>query len=163
MDIASFGLRYRKSKLPIITPGINKNYLELPYNFIWGRALELLIECHTLRVIGCSLSHNDLGLIDLLFKAHLARKEPFVIQLIDHDPPYNSIKRQYGFFPKIETALQIEGGTEGGIISDAKIGDNQSGANPFVIWLKAKINRDMASDAVAKTTYVKKVIEDADG
>ena len=68
----AFDLEYRGRKLPIITPGINKNYLELPYNFIWGRALEILIDCDILRVIGCSLSQNDVGLVDLLFKAHLA-------------------------------------------------------------------------------------------
>ena len=40
-----FNLKDRKGrKIPIITPGINKNYLELPYNFILGRPFEILIK-----------------------------------------------------------------------------------------------------------------------
>src|SRR2546423_1805134 len=87
--------------IPIITPGIRKNYLELPYNFIWGRALRTLINCDVLRVIGCSLSQNDLGLVDLLFKAHLSRKQkqPLEIQIINRDHGDGAIKQQYGFFP----------------------------------------------------------------
>ena len=96
-----FGLKQGETTAPVITPGINKNYLELPYNFIWGRALELLIKCDVLRVIGCSLSQNDLGLIDLLFKAHIKRRESFTVQLIDFDPENNRVKEQYGFLSKI--------------------------------------------------------------
>ena len=154
-----FDLSYRGTKLPIITPGIEKNYLELPYNFVWGRALELLIDCDLLRVVGCSLSQNDLGLVDLLFKAHLARKEPFIMQLIAFDPQDNKIKENYGFFPKIETAIEIEGGLEGGIISDQSIRDSNTGSNPFKIWLKAKIERMMNNNEIRKTKYVKKVLD----
>jgi len=159
-----FDLEYRGKKLPILTPGINKNYLELPYNFIWGRALELLIDCDTLRVIGCSLSQNDMGLVDLLFKAHLARKEPYTMQMITFDPQDNRIKENYGFLPKIEKALEIEGieidgEIEGGLISDQTIRDPTTGSNPFKIWLKAKIQRSMKKDEIRKTKYVRKVLE----
>lgn len=150
-----FGLKYRGKELPIITPGVNKNYLELPYNFIWGRALELLIECDTLRVIGCSLSQNDLGLVDLLLKAHLKRQRPFLIQMITFDPERNNIKQTFGFFPRIETALEIDGG----IISDISIRDHTKGTNPFKIWLRAKIESMMKVGEIQKTEYVKKVLE----
>ena len=149
-----FGLPYRGKELPIITPGINKNYLELPYNFIWGRALELLIECDILRVIGCSLSQNDLGLIDLLFKAHLAREQSLKIQMITFDPKNNNIKENYGFFPDIETAFKIEGD----LISDPTIDDPSKGSNPFQVWLKAKFERMMTHSEIIKTKYVKKVL-----
>lgn len=148
-----FDLTYRENKLPIITPGINKNYLELPYNFIWGRGLELLIDCNILRVIGCSLSENDMGLVELLFKAHLARREPFILQMITFDPPYNKIKEKYGFLPKIETAREIEGG----LISDQTITDSSTGSNPFKIWLKAKIERMLQPDEIRRTKHVRKV------
>jgi len=65
----------RKRTIPIIPLGVAKNYLQIPYNFLWGRALEILAECDILRVIGCSLSQNDVALIDLLFKAHLEKGE----------------------------------------------------------------------------------------
>ena len=66
-------IRGRPRRIEIIPLGSNKNYLHAPYAFIWNRALEILIECDALRVIGCSLSQNDAHLIDLLFKAHLER------------------------------------------------------------------------------------------
>jgi hypothetical protein len=150
-----FDLTYRKKKLPIITPGVNKNYLELPYNFIWGRALELLIDSEVLRVIGCSLSQNDLGIVDLLFKAHVNKNEPLVLQLIDFDPKDNRVKENFGFFPDIQRALEIDGG----LISDAKIQDPFAGSNPFKIWLKAKIERTMKKAEIEKTTYIKRVLE----
>ncbi|MGD0206164.1 MAG: hypothetical protein ABSC89_00930 [Verrucomicrobiota bacterium] len=156
-----FDLEYRGHKLSILTPGINKNYLQLPYNFVWGRALEILIECDILRIIGCSLSQNDTGLIDLFFKAHLERGKPFEIQMISFDPPNNSIKEQYGFLPQIRRALEIEGGITGGIISDPKIQDPTTGANPFKIWLKAKIQKMLAKRAITDfrdTTYLEKLL-----
>jgi len=66
-------IRGRSRTVEIIPLGSTKNYLHAPYGFIWARALEILIGCDTLRVIGCSLSPNDAHLIDLLFKAHLER------------------------------------------------------------------------------------------
>lgn len=156
----AFALEYRGHKLPIITPGINKNYLELPYNFIWGRALELLIDCDILRVIGCSLSQNDVGLVDLLFKAHLARKDPFELQVIAFDPKGNKIKEHLGFLPKIKTALEIEGG----IIGDQTIADHSTGANPFRIWLKAKIEKlrsekILTDTEIRKSSFIKSVLK----
>lgn len=150
-----FALIYRDKKLPIMAPGVNKNYLELPYNFIWGRALELLLECDVLRVIGCSLSQNDLGIVDLLFKAHIKRSEPFTMEIIDFDPKNNTVKEHFGFFPNIQCALDIEGR----LISDVTIQDHTTGANPFKIWLRAKIKKAMKQSQIRKTRYVKQVLE----
>lgn len=152
-----FELDYRSGKLPIITPGVNKNYLELPYSFVWGRALELLIECDVLRVVGCSLSQNDLGVIDLLFKAHIARRTPPVLQLIDFDPPHNRIRENLGFFPRIERAKEIENN----LISDITIEDPTKHSNPFKIWLKAKVERVMSFRQIRRTKYIRKVVESA--
>ena len=155
-----FDLSYRKHKLPIITPGINKNYLELPYNFIWGRALELLIECDILRVIGCSLSQNDVGLVDLLFKAHLVKKKPIDIELINFDPEWNKVKEYFGFLPRITTMLNLDNR----LIGDVSVKNPDRGANPFKIWIKAKIERlsvgrELTDDIVSKTKYLNKVLE----
>lgn len=149
-----FNLIYRDRPLPIITPGVYKNYLALPYSFMWGRALELLMDCDILRIIGCSLSQNDLGVIDLLFKAHISRNEPIVVQLIDFDPDKNRVKEQFGFFPSIEPALEIEGR----LIADVSIKDPTTGSNPFKIWLKAKIERMMKKLDIRKTKYLRKVL-----
>lgn len=48
-------IRGRTRNIEIIPLGANKSYLHAPYSFIWNRALEVLIECDALRVVGCSL------------------------------------------------------------------------------------------------------------
>ncbi len=102
-------IRGRIKNVEIIPLGANKNYIHPPYNSIWNRALEVLIECDTLRVIGCSLSQNDVHLIDLLFKAHLEKGRPFDIEIISQEETGETIRRNYGFFPHIKTLTQIEG------------------------------------------------------
>ncbi len=140
----------RKRKIPIIPLGVNKNYLRLPYNFIWGRALEILIKCDKLRVIGCSLSQNDIHLIDLLFKAHLEKRAPFEIEIISSEETGQEIKGKYAFFPKITTAEKIE---------ETLMPDAKRGINVFKEWLKAKGRRVLKEDAqIQKTTYLKEII-----
>ncbi len=114
--------------IEIIPLGSSKSYLHPPYNVIWNRAMETLIKCDTLRVIGCSLSQNDVHLIDLLFKAHLERKAAFDIELIAPPESGDQIRGNYGFFPQIKTLEEIEGH----LIPDAKP------PNPFKTWLKYK-------------------------
>lgn len=148
-----FSLKDRNKKIPIITPGINKNYLELPYNFIWGQALEILMECDILRVIGCSLSPYDIGLVDLLFKAHLSRTDAFEIELIDHDQIGRNIKETYGFFPQIRTAIEIEQR----LIPDIGIEKDEQ-SNPFKIWLKAKTERMLTKEELDGTVHLKHLL-----
>jgi len=95
-------IRGRRRTIEIIPLGASKNYLHAPYGFIWNRALEILIQCDTLRVIGCSLSPNDVHLIDLLFKAHLERSTPVDIEIIDFDWSGENIQKSYGFFPAVK-------------------------------------------------------------
>ena len=101
-------IRGRRRTVEIIPLGSQKTYLHAPYGFIWNRALEVLATCDTLRVIGCSLSQNDEHLIDLLFKAHLERAEDIEIELVAPEDAGETIRRNYGFFPRIKTLLQIE-------------------------------------------------------
>ncbi len=145
---------YKKSKdISIIPMGINKNYLMPPYNFIWGRAFELLVKCDIIRVIGCSLNQNDFGLIDLLFKAHLERDNGIEIQPIDFQPlnGHHHMKNNFGFFPGIIDPKDIEET----MIADVSISNYDLG-NPFKIWLKAKAEK-MIGDDVYQTTYIKKL------
>ena len=144
---------YGKSKnISIIPLGVNKNYLVPPYNFIWSQAFEILMECDVLRIIGCSLNQNDIGLVDLLFKAHLERTNYFDIEIINSQKQGEEIKYKYGFFPGIITAKDIEGA----LIADRLILSNDADVgNPFKIWLKAKAER-MLRDEVNKTDFIKK-------
>ena len=140
----------RKRKIPIIPLGIAKNYLRLPYSFIWGRALELLASCDVLRVIGCSLSANDVQLIDLLFKAHLQKGSAFEIQIISSEETGLAIRRRYDFFPRITTADKIE---------DTLLADTRKGTNLFKEWLGAKGRKVLKDDErIQQTTHLRRVI-----
>lgn len=142
----------KKKDIEIIPLGINKNYLAPPYNFIWGRAFEILAQCDILRIIGCSLNQNDLGLIDLLFKAHLARNKFFEIQIIDLPETGKQIKSSYGFFKGIVSIEEVERPL-------IPLDDIQMQvANPFKIWLKAKAEK-MLSNRVGNTRYLKIVCD----
>lgn len=143
----------RAKTISIIPLGLNKNYLVPPYSFIWNRAFEILVLCDTLRVIGCSLNQNDLGLIDLLFKAHLERASCFEIEIIDFQKQGDQIKNNYGFFPKIIKPKDIEDS----LIADPQILSEDCAGNPFKIWLKAKAEKMLSSDQeIRNTKYLKK-------
>lgn len=144
---------YGKIKnIPIIPLGINKNYLIPPYNFIWGRAFEVLAKCDILRIIGCSLSQNDVGLVDLLFKAHLERSRHFIMEIINQQNIAEDIRDNYGFFPGIITPKDIEDSL---IAEDLSIEAELS--NPFKTWLKAKAER-MLKERISRTKYLKKCL-----
>lgn len=138
----------KKRKVPIIPLGANKNYLRLPYNYIWGHALELLATCDILRVVGCSMSSNDTQLIDLLFKAHIERRSAFDIEIINTQNTSERIKGNYGFLPKIITFDQIEGG----LVVDP------TNREPFKEWLKDKGLRMLPPESIEETEWLKQLI-----
>ncbi len=139
-------IRGRTRTIEIIPLGASKNYLHAPYNFIWNRALEILVECDTLRVIDCSLSPNDAHLIDLLFKAHLEKGKPFEIEIIAQEGTAEAIKKNYGFFPKIRKLTEIEPS----LIPDPKP------LNPFKTWLKYKC-QNLPKARTQRTKYIRRV------
>jgi hypothetical protein len=145
---------YGKARIVSIIPlGINKNYLIPPYNFIWSRALEVLSQCDILRIVGCSLSQNDFGLVDLLFKAHLERDRHLEIQIINSQEEAERIKYDYGFFPGIVTPKDIEQS----LIPEDLSGVEPDVNNPFKIWLKAKTLR-MLENRIEDTRFLKKCL-----
>ncbi|MBI4683389.1 MAG: hypothetical protein HY757_09870, partial [Nitrospirae bacterium] len=140
----------KQKKIPIIPLGINKNYLIPPYNFIWSRAFEVMLKCDILRIIGCSLSPNDIGLIDLLFKAHLERASDLEIQIIDFPETGDQIKNSYGFFKKIvKLGDDIKEPPVADVITDV--------GNPFKVWLKA-MGLHMLDELIKETKYLKKCL-----
>jgi hypothetical protein len=152
----------KKRPVEIIPIGTNKNYLFPPYNFIWGKAYELLKNCDVLRIIGCSLNQNDLGLIDLLYKAHSDKNSSIKLKIIDFQPSngFHSIKNNYGFFPDIIEPSPPQERTnlkdpEELLIADRQMSDYDYG-NPFKIWLKAKALKIIGEQKIKDTKYLKK-------
>ena len=146
---------YGKSKQVSIIPlGTNKNYLVPPYNFISGRAFELLVDCDILRILGCSLNQNDTGILQLLFKAHQERGKSFEIQIIDFQPTNgrHPIKNNIGFFPNITEPIELEGT----LIDDNAIHEFDVG-NPFKIWLRAKALK-MLDEQINNTRFLRKCL-----
>ncbi len=141
-------IRGKTRRIEIIPLGASKSYLHAPYGFIWNRALEILIECDALRVIGCSLNPNDTHLIDLLFKAHLERSKAFDIEIVDFEAIGVEIRKNYGFFPQIKTWKQLERGSMA----------DPNPLNPFKTWLKYKSIGLLGQDRIKETRHLKKVV-----
>lgn len=146
-DWGSIEIAGRTREISIIPLGANKNYLRLPYNFIWGRALEILAKCDILRVIGCSLSPNDVHLIDLLFKAHVAKGKRFKIELINSQKRGEEIKERYSFFPDIVTEENI-------LMPRLNFGPN---VNFFEEWLRAYADT-VDKTKINGTQYLKNIV-----
>ncbi len=141
-------IRGRKRTIEIIPLGSSKSYMHPPYVCIWNQALETLIGCDTLRVIGCSLSQNDVHLIDLLFKAHLERGAAFEMEIIARETVGDGIRKNYGFFPGLSTITEIR---------DSLIPEAEPD-NPFKTWLKYK-GLAMLGEEADRTRYLKRVVE----
>lgn len=142
-------IRGRRRTIEIIPLGLNKQYMHAPYGFIWNRALEILIECDTLRVIGCSLSQNDAHLIDLLFKAHLERDKVFEMEIISSTGTGDRIRQNYGFFPSIKTLIAIPG----------LLIPETDPPNAFKTWLNYKSKAMLGEDTIKGTRHLKKVVK----
>jgi len=154
-------IRGRSRTIEIIPLGSTKNYIHPPYGCIWNQALETLIGCDTLRVIGCSLSQNDFHLIDLLFKAHLERGTGFDIEIIAADKVGAAIRENYGFFPRLRTLTGRAPGEPQDKPEDIKYNlvPDPDPANPFRTWLKYKSLALLGENEVGRTRYVKKVVQ----
>ncbi|MCF8234438.1 MAG: SIR2 family protein [Bacteroidales bacterium] len=144
----------QKKYIPIIPLGANKNYLMPPYSFIWSNALELLINADILRVIGCSLNSNDLGLIDLLFKAHQQRNSKINIEIIDFQRigENHRLVEEYGFLPGFINPLEIENG----LLPPKEIADYNTG-NPFKTWIRSKAQSELG-EKINNTKHLKKLM-----
>lgn len=144
----------RRRDIPIIPLGAEKNYLTPPYSLIWSMALELLTKTDVLRIIGCSLNANDLGLIDLLFKAHNEKDGKIQMEIIDFQQAGEDhhIIKQYGFLAGFVNPLDIEER----LIPHNEISDYKTG-NPFKAWLKAKARSELSSKVLANTRHLIKL------
>ena len=138
----------RKRDVEIIPLGSSKTYLHSPYGAIWNRALYTLANCDTLRVIGCSLSPNDLHLIDLLFKAQLERERRFDIEIIASDMTGEQVRTNYGFF-----------GESIKLLTEISIAKSVTGPeNPFRTWLKYRADRYLGEPLMRGNKYLRKLL-----
>ncbi len=137
----------KRRDIEIIPFGAGKSYLHAPYGFIWNRALDILTKCDSLRVIGCSLSPNDVHLVDLLFKAQLERREPFAIEIIASDTVADTVKGNYGFLPNITRLSDL------GVPSTPVVGP----LNPFKTWLQYTTLNILSKREIRTMFHLRKV------
>jgi hypothetical protein len=92
-----------------IPPGVEKKKEKYPFNLLWGKAFEYLLECDVLRIIGCSLSRNDWDLIPLIYSTNKfnSRSRPFEIEIIDYPSQCDKIISQYQYL-KIKHIFDIK-------------------------------------------------------
>lgn len=81
-----------------LPPGLGKSKEQYPFDLLWGRAQDLL-QCDTLRVIGCSLSQNDMHLVGMIFRAQLLsdQEQRHTIELINYPNACDEIANRYPY------------------------------------------------------------------
>jgi hypothetical protein len=136
-----------------IPPGVEKRKENYPFNVLWGKASECLIDCDVIRVIGCSLSRNDWGLVPMLYTAQKFNEQgrDIEIEVIDFLQTGRDIKNNYQYL-NVKDITEIEE-----IISFYKRQfphasneeikkemvnqfSDKDIMNPFQMWLDAKID-----------------------
>jgi hypothetical protein len=135
------------SKALWIPPGIDKKREDYPFNLLWGKATECLMDCDVVRVVGCSLSRNDWALIPVLYTAqrfnHMRSKVD--VEVIDFVETGEQIQEAYAYLDvKKITDLEEIKSFYGDLFPTAPFDAIEkeirgSMRNPFKIWLEAKI------------------------
>lgn len=129
-----------------IPPGLVKGYTDYPYNLLFGRARELLVECDLLRIIGCSLSSNDVLLISLIFGTQKLKRGGYSIEIIDGPKAYGNVLKRLGFMIKFEELFY----------KTTRYGELNMPPpeNPFRDWLLFK-SKDMPPEDFKRTKYLR--------
>ncbi len=135
-----------------IPPGVEKRKDNYPFNLLWGKVIEDLLNCDTLRVIGCSLSRNDWGLIPVLYTVQRFNQsgKKIDIEIIDYPETADTIKHTYKYLrtkgltdlPDVISFYRRQFSDSSPEISvmreiEAKFADKDK-INPFQEWLDAK-------------------------
>jgi hypothetical protein len=140
-----------------VPPGVVKRNDHYPFNAIWGTARKSL-KCDILRIIGCSLSKNDWGLITLLHTTNRLRSdvsEKYQIEYIDYPDSFEKVITDFPFFEKLkiitdlpEFEYYMEKEHENkykNMLGETKkekvnnwLNENKKGFNIFAEWLTAK-------------------------
>ncbi len=136
-----------------IPPGVEKKKDNYPFNLLWGEATESLMRCDILRVVGCSLSRNDWGLIPILYTVQRFnhRGKMITIEIIDYPSSAMSIIDSYSYmdfvpFKKNHEILYyykklFPSASSGQLVDEINATfSNRDTSNPFHGWLDAKIH-----------------------
>ncbi len=130
-----------------VPPGLNKEYLNYPYNLIHGKAFELLCQCDILRIVGCSLNQNNMGLISLIFRTQKHRRNPYSIEIISSPAALQELKERLGMiFSFSESFYENDKWQQFGKSPD----------NSFLDWLYYNV-AGLSSDKLHKTHYLKDI------
>lgn len=149
--VSSMVPKKRATTVQWIPPRLNKEYLDYPYNIIHGKAFELLAGCDILRVIGCSLSRNDIGLISLLFKIQASKyTKPYLIEIIDSDERRKKLVKRLGLLLSFDESFY-------GKDEWTRL-DKHMSKNHFLDWLYYKV-MNTPTRKISGTTYLKNVKE----
>lgn len=152
-------------ELQWIPPGLIKGYADYPYNLLFGRTREILVECDILRIVGCSLSQNDFALLSLLFETQTSgtKKKSYVIEVIDSDEVWKGLRDKFGSMLNFEensfygrsTGPHVTRG--GAIVEICQVnGVEIPQTNPFLEWLFYKLNiESIAKRRLKNTIYLK--------
>ena len=137
-----------------IPPGIDKKKENYPFNLLWGQTMEYLLKCDILRIVGCSLSRNDWGLIPILYTAQKFNEKNskgMTIEIVDYPNTIKGIKKNYKYLNVIGLMnlpefisfykKQFRGAEDSEILKEIenKYLDFEK-TNPFEDWLDSKID-----------------------
>ena len=145
-----------------IPPGVEKRKENYPFNLLWGKALEMIMSCDVVRVIGCSLSRNDWGLIPMLYTIQRfnTQGKKITIEIIDFPGTAEKIKNSYQYLNVISITeikevysfyeRKFPGAPKDKILEEIKH-LIVSPANPLQLWLDAKIEDLIENSRKIKT------------
>lgn len=135
-----------------IPPGVEKHNEMYPFNVIWGKARELL-NCETLRIVGCSLSRNEWHLVSMLYgtqKLNRMKKE-YDVEIISPPEAGRKIKTEYPHLRikiiyeikevkdfVVRSLYPLSSQISPTVIKDETIIEYLTNKNIFDTWLRAK-------------------------
>lgn len=135
-------------KMLWIPPRLNKEYLNYPYNILHGKAYELLTQCDILRVVGCALSQNDIGLISLLFKTQHNGSTPFRIDVVGSSSGAEELVTRLGMFLTFEESFYQRDDFQ-------KLGKDPT-ENYLLDWLYYKVKNSKIKN-LDQTKYLRRI------
>lgn len=131
-----------------IPPRFNKEYLNYPYNIIHGKAYEILAQCDILRVIGCGLNQNDIGLISLLFETQHKGSNPYRIDMVEKSDNEKGLYKRLGMLLTFNEFFYNK--------DEWKKLDKSPTNNPFLDWLYFKV-KNAPGNYLHGSKYLKNV------
>lgn len=120
-----------------IPPSVYKRPIGKVYENTWNKAVELLIGCDILRVVGSSLRNEDFGLVSLLFTSRTQKTPPFDIQLIVSDEASQGTEDSKGIMQRMPFLGEMKNISA---LPEYE-GDRAYTGNPFYDWITMKISQ----------------------